>query len=144
MLVFCRCFRRCLGCRLLYRLRPAIDSHTVCIWPTLDVTECSLLLHSNCLTWISSAFVIKFKNCPPPPPLSLCLSRARGEEGGGSAVLLLLLLVLLLRLKGETCLPPSFFFFFFFLRLKGETLRKKSSAGRGGSSWDSLKVGKNK
>ena len=81
----------------------------------------------------------------PPLSLSLCLSRARarGEEGGGSAVLLLL--VLLLRLKGETCLPPPcFFFFFFFLRLKGGTLRKKSSAGRGGSSWDSLKVGKKK
>ena len=83
----------------------------------------------------------------PPLSLSLCLSRARarGEEGGGSAVLLLLL-VLLLRLKGETCLPPPcfFFFFFFFLWVKGETLRKKSSAGRGGSSWDSLKVGKKK
>ena len=30
-------------------------------------------------------------------------------------------------------------FFFFFLRLTGETLRKKSSAGRGGSNWDSLR-----
>ena len=98
--------------------------------------EICLLFRQTDNSWFAAASASLF----------LSLARARGEEGGGSAVLLLL--VLLLRLKGETCLPPSFFFLFFFvcffLRLKGETLRKKSSAGRGGSSWDSLKVGKNK